>query len=54
MKKAPALKTIYQITLWLADMGNGVCVCALCESGCVCVSLCVCIYECVSAQVLPV
>lgn len=25
MKKAPAPKTIYQITLWLADTGNGVC-----------------------------
>lgn len=48
MEKAPAPKIIYQITLWLADTGNGVCA----HRHCVYVSLCVCV--CVSVSELPV
>lgn len=37
-KPAPAPKRIYQITLWLADTGNGVC------AHCQCVFVCVCVF----------
>lgn len=49
MKKAPAPKTIYQITLWLADTGNGVRARSVCVGGCVyvCVCVCMCVYVCV-------
>lgn len=47
MKKTPAPKTIYQITLWLADMGNGVCTYCVWVDVIVCPRICV--FVCVSA-----
>lgn len=52
MKKAPAPKTIYQITLWLADTGNGVC--THCVWVDVFMRLCVCVYVCFRLSVAGV